>query len=85
MVEGAYCTVGLSVVKGVWRDRSFRKRYDTRTVVRDGYWMERADGRSGPAVDNDRVPWIRIYAGDETVKTNKNADKWDEMETDITR
>ena len=47
--------------------------------------MERVDGRPGPAVDNDRVPWIRTYAGDETVKTNKSTDKWDEMEMDITR
>ena len=59
-MEGPYYTVGVSVTNGVWRDISCRKGYDTCTVVRDSYWMERVDGRSGPAVDNDRVPCNRL-------------------------
>ena len=39
---------------------SYKKGKDTITMVRDGQWIERTDGRSGPAVDNESVPWTRI-------------------------
>ena len=53
-------------------------------MVRDGYWIERADGRSGPVVDMIVFRETDINRRRD-IGNDQKADMWDEMETDVTR